>query len=62
MPTLTPAQQHQIGHGDLLLDQMTRSYIREHLGYRFAVYADAPKRSLSSTPSGVVPCGRGGRA
>jgi hypothetical protein len=24
----------------LLLDQMTRSCIREHLGYRFAVYAD----------------------
>ena len=32
--------QHQIGHGDLLLDQMTRSYIREHLGYRFTMYAD----------------------
>jgi hypothetical protein len=28
VPTLTPAQQHQIGHGDLLQDQKTRSYIR----------------------------------
>jgi hypothetical protein len=40
VPILTPAQRRQIGQGDLLLDQMTRSCIREHLGYRFAVYAD----------------------
>jgi hypothetical protein len=40
VPILTPAQQRQIGQGDLLLDQLTRSYIREHLSYRFAVYAD----------------------
>lgn len=40
VPTLTPAQQHQVGHGDLLLDPMTRNYIREHLGYRFTVCAD----------------------
>jgi hypothetical protein len=40
VPTLTRAQQHQIGHGGLLLDQMTRSYIRERLGYRFTTYGD----------------------
>ena len=40
MPGLTPAQQHQIGQGQLLLDRLTRSFIREHLGYRFAVYTD----------------------
>jgi len=37
---LPPAQQHQIGQGQLLLDQLTRSFIRKHLGYRFAVYID----------------------
>ena len=40
VPGLTPAQQHQIGQGQLLLDELTRTFIREHLGYRFAVYAD----------------------
>jgi hypothetical protein len=40
VPDLTRDQQRQIGQGELLLDQMTRSYIREHLNYRFAIYAD----------------------
>jgi len=40
VPGLTRAQQHQIGQGQLLLDQLTRSFIREHLGYRFVVYTD----------------------
>jgi hypothetical protein len=40
VPGLTPDQQRQIGQGELLLDQMTKSYIRKHLSYRFAIYAD----------------------
>jgi len=40
VPGLTPAQQRQIGQGQLFLDELTKSFIREHLGYRFAVYAD----------------------
>jgi hypothetical protein len=40
VPSLTSAQQCQIGQGQLLLDQLTRSFIRRHLGYRFAVYTD----------------------
>jgi hypothetical protein len=33
VPALTPGQQRDIPDGRLLLDQMTRSFIREHLGY-----------------------------
>ena len=40
MPTLTSAQQRDIAAGLLLLDQMTRSLIREHLSYRFMVHQD----------------------
>jgi hypothetical protein len=40
IPALTPAQQHDIGHGHLLLDQLTRAYIRQHLNYRFQVFPD----------------------
>jgi hypothetical protein len=31
VPGPTPAQQHQIGQGQLLLDKLTRSFIRGHL-------------------------------
>jgi hypothetical protein len=60
VPTLTPAQQRRIGHGDLLLDQLTRRYIRDHLSYRFAVYADgiealAVERAVRS---GAFPAGQ----
>jgi hypothetical protein len=40
VPALTPGQQRDIGEGRLLLDQMTRSFIREHLSYRFVVHRD----------------------
>jgi len=40
VPALTAVQQREIGQGRLLLDQLTRGFIREHLGYRFAVYGD----------------------
>jgi hypothetical protein len=40
VPALTPGQQRQIADGRLLLDQMTRNFIREHLGYRYAIQPD----------------------
>jgi hypothetical protein len=40
VPELSAAQQREIGQGRLLLDQMTKNYIREHLSYRIAVYGD----------------------
>ena len=40
VPVLTPEQQRDIGCGDLLLDQLTKDYIRKHLSYRFRVYSD----------------------
>jgi hypothetical protein len=40
VPALTSGQQRDIGAGRLLLDQMTRSFIREHLSYRFVVHQD----------------------
>jgi len=40
VPALTSGQQRDIGAGRLLLDQMTRSFIRAQLGYRFAVCRD----------------------
>jgi hypothetical protein len=40
VPVLTSVQRREIGQGQLLLDQMTRAFIRDHLSYRFAVYGD----------------------
>jgi hypothetical protein len=60
VPALTPAQQDQIGHGDLLLDQMTRSYIRKHLGYRFTTCADGTEALTieHAVRGGALPAGR----
>jgi len=44
VPALTSAQQRDIGAGRLLLDQMTRNLIREHLSYRFVVHQDGARR------------------
>jgi hypothetical protein len=60
VPGLTTAQQRQIGQGQLSLDQLTRSFIREHLGYRFAIYTDgtealAVERAIRG---GALPAGR----
>lgn len=38
---LTPVQQREIGQGRLLLDHMTKAFIREHLSYRFAIHRDS---------------------
>ena len=37
---MTTDQQREIGRGTLLLDQMTRSFIRAQLSYRFTVCRD----------------------
>jgi hypothetical protein len=62
VPALTSAQQHDIGAGRLLLDQTTRSFIREHLSYRFMVHQDgvqafAVERAVraGSLPQGGLP-------
>ncbi|MFC4122046.1 hypothetical protein ACFO0F_56385 [Nonomuraea zeae] len=43
IPTLTPEQQADLGRGHLSLDQLTRDYIRKHLGYRFLTCTSASK-------------------
>ncbi|GGS77112.1 hypothetical protein ACFFV7_07995 [Nonomuraea spiralis] len=40
IPALTPEQQANIGQGHLSLDQITKSYVREHLSYRFLICQD----------------------
>jgi hypothetical protein len=57
---LTARQQLDIGAGKLLLDQMTKDFIRGHLSYRFAVYSSgaealAAERNLRA---GQSPAGR----
>jgi hypothetical protein len=60
VPVLTPAEQRRIGQGELLLDQLTRNYIREHLSYRFAVYADGTEALAveRAVRSGASPAGQ----
>ena len=60
VPALTAAQQRDIGRGDLLLDQLTKNYIREHLSYRFLLcrdgtHAHATERAVRA---GSLPAGR----
>jgi hypothetical protein len=40
VPSLTAAQQRQVGAGELRLDELTRQFIHDHLAYRFVVVAD----------------------
>jgi hypothetical protein len=40
VPALTPAQQHQLAGGELSLDDLTRTFVRDRLAYRFVVTAD----------------------
>lgn len=37
-PVLTPDQQRDIGRGELLLDRLTKDFIRRNLSYRFETY------------------------
>ncbi|MGO9961439.1 MAG: hypothetical protein ACLP50_36605 [Solirubrobacteraceae bacterium] len=60
VPVLTPQQQHEVGRGQLLLDRLTRDYIREHLSYRFLVSRDGAE-ALSTeraVRAGQLPVGR----
>jgi hypothetical protein len=60
MPALTPGQQREIGEGKLLLDLMTRRFIREHLGYRFTLYRDGAEALAveRAVRAGGLPPGR----
>ncbi|MFI7114808.1 hypothetical protein ACIBK9_51445 [Nonomuraea sp. NPDC050227] len=40
IPALTPEQQADIGLGRLSLDQLTKTYVHEHLGYRYLICRD----------------------
>jgi hypothetical protein len=40
VPALIPSQQQQLAAGGLSLDDLTRSFIRDRLAYRFVVAAD----------------------
>ena len=60
VPALTPNQQRDIEEGRLLLDQMTKRFIREHLSYRFMIQHDgtgalAVERAVRA---GSLPAGR----
>jgi hypothetical protein len=60
IPALTRDQQRDIGQGALLLDQMTKAFIRKHLGYRIKLYpsggeALAVERDIRA---GGLPAGR----
>ncbi|GII34138.1 hypothetical protein Pmi06nite_75800 [Planotetraspora mira] len=60
VPDLTPEQQSDIGGGRLLLDQLTKSYIRKHLSYRFQICRDGSE-ALSverAARAGILPAGR----
>lgn len=60
IPGLTPAQQSDIGSGRLLLDQLTRTYIHDHLTFRFQVYRDrtAALAAERAIRAGSLPAGR----
>jgi predicted GIY-YIG superfamily endonuclease len=60
VPVLTPAQQGEISRGELLLDRLTRDYIRDQLTYRFVVCLDGAKaRELErAVRAGQLPAGR----
>jgi hypothetical protein len=60
VPVLTAAQRREIGQGLLLLDQLTRGFIRDHLSYRFAVYGDGAEALAveRAVRAGGLPAGR----
>ncbi len=60
VPALTPGQQSDIADGKLLLDQLTKAYIRKHLSYRFTIYPSG-QQALSAEQqarAGALPAGR----
>jgi hypothetical protein len=53
IPSLTPSQLTGIGHGELLLDRMTKDFIRRYLSYRIAICPAAPTLSSPSAIYGL---------
>ena len=43
IPRLRLEELRQIGTGELLLDQMTRAYIRDHVGFRYLICPDGAR-------------------
>jgi hypothetical protein len=60
VPTLTAEQLHDIGRGALLLDHLTRDYIRERLTYRLVVCQDGAEalKLERDARAGLLPAGR----
>jgi hypothetical protein len=60
VPVLTPGQQREVGLGHLLLDRLTRDFIREHLSYRFLVCRDGAEALAAERAirAGQLPAGR----
>jgi hypothetical protein len=60
VPVLTAAERREVGQGRLLLDQLTRGFIRDHLSYRFAVYGDGAEALAveRAVRAGSLPAGR----
>ena len=60
VPALTPDQQREIGQGRLLLDQMTKAFIRDQLSYRFTVHRDGTEALAveRAVRAGSLPAGR----
>jgi hypothetical protein len=60
VPALTPTQQQQLAVGGLSLDDLTRSFIRDRLAYRFVVTVDGPEaaRLEAAVRRGALSVGR----
>jgi hypothetical protein len=60
VPALTPSQQQQLAAGGLSLDDVTRTFIRERLAYRFVVTADGAEaaRLEAEVRRGALSVGR----
>lgn len=60
VPVLTPDQQQAIASGQLLLDRMTRNFIRQNLTYRYLICRDGTEALAieRSVRAGQLPAGR----
>lgn len=60
VPGLTAEQQEAVARGDLLLDGLTRDYIRTRLTYRFVVKQSVVETRLleRAVQAGLLPAGR----
>jgi hypothetical protein len=60
VPNIESQEQQLIGRGKLMLDQMTRAFIREHLGFRFVVCQDGGQALAleGQVRGGSLPAGR----